>query len=237
LAHTVSILIIGSLIWNDQQHRASWRARRLLVDEKTTVRAPIRYGRLSGDKTSKSYTMVFSKELEPNRLGDALAVPCRCRVKTVHQLFEEGEALWAAEQRDTSMPGPLAASWGAVGLLCNPNIAGLAELKGQWSQRVADEHPIYRGFPHANGEETAIGPDGLLTIAWPKTESGDDLAVDLLLATATKPEPLVEGHYAPPNEIAAAWTRHPERRKYFEQNRQHRITTAFDDEILGLLNS
>ena len=109
MAHSVSMLIIGSLLWRDSEHRELWRTTRLVMAEKKPVRAPIRYGRLSGTKTSKSYTMVLSNELAPNHVGLAAAVPCRCRVNlnTVHQLFDEAEALWAAEQKSSTPPGPV----------------------------------------------------------------------------------------------------------------------------------
>jgi hypothetical protein len=181
--------------------------------------------------------MVFSNELNPDRVGWGLAAPCRCEVDTPRQLLDEAEALWAAEQPEEVAPDALAASWGAVGLLCNPHHAGLEEVRHRWAQRVAEEHAIYRNFPNAHGESPAIGPDGLLTIGWPTTESGAQLDVDLLLATATKPKPFANLRYATPNEIATGWRNHPERREYFDKNRHHGITTAFDDDILQALDS
>ena len=237
MANTVAILIIGSLIWNKSEHRESWRNTRLSLGEKKRVRSPIRYGRLSGTTSSKAYTMVFSNELVPTQLGWALAVPCRYRVNTQHQLFEEAEALWAAEHSKATAPGPLAERWGAVGLLCNPNSPGLEELKATWSQRIAGDHEIYRDFPHADGEVAAVSPDGVLTIPWPTMESGHALDVDLVLATATVPEPIPGGHYATPENIASAWTKYPERRHYFDENRLCGISTAFDDAILKALNA
>src|SRR6478736_6100473 len=74
------ILVIGSLFWDPDQGankgaREEWRKKRLNMDKKIHVFAPIRYGRLS---TGKSYTMVFSKEVEgAKELGTAFIIPFR----------------------------------------------------------------------------------------------------------------------------------------------------------------
>lgn len=231
--NSVAILIIGSLIWDQRDHRQAWRQKRLSVAAAIRVRSPIRYGRLSQGNT---YTMVFSNGLVPAQLGWALAVPCRCGVHTLDHLVEEAEALWVAEQSNPSNPGPLAANWGAVGLLCNPKRRELDTLRAGWSARVASEHNIYKQFPHGDGEVPAVTPDGILTIPWPTTESGDSADVDFMLATATAPT-LHKGAYATPQEIAAAWQRAPARRRYFDENRRAGIATAFDDDILECLRS
>ena len=198
----------------------------------TRVRSPIRYGRLSKGDT---YTMVFSNSLLPTCCGWALAVPCSHDVHTLDDLVLEAQALWAAEQSTDSTPGPLAATWGAVGLLCHPHRGKLATLRAGWSARVGSEHAVYKSFPHGNGELPAMMPDGLLTIPWPTTESNDLFDSDFLLATATVPKPLTGGTYATPQEIADAWKAAPDRKNYFDENRLAGITTAFDDDILECL--
>ena len=213
MANSVAILIIGSLIWNQSDHRQAWRKKRLTVETATRVRAPIRYGRHSKTKT---YTMVFSNSLLPTQTGYALAVPCRCVVHTLGQAIEEAEALWAAEQSDWATPGPLAAGWGAIGLLPNPNRTGLDALTIGWSARIADEDEVYERFPHGDGEAPAVTPSGTLAIPWPITEVGEPLDVDLLLATATVPT-LHGGAYAAPEVIAAAWQKAPEPPKLFRR--------------------
>jgi hypothetical protein len=37
--------------------------------------------------------------------------------------------------------------------------------------------------------------------------------------------------------VAAAWKKHPERREYFDENRRYGILTAFDDDILKVLDA
>ena len=182
----VAILIIGSLIWDKREHRESWRRDRLQVGPGIPVSAPIRYGRISQER-NKTYTMVFSNELLPSRLGWALVLPCRCTVSTVHQLASEAEALWAAEQSELSEPGTISATWGAVGLLLNPKQTAGDDIKAGWSRRVAAERQHYQGFSHAANEQPAVGPDGILSIPWPIAESGAPLKMDVLLATATVP--------------------------------------------------
>jgi hypothetical protein len=233
MSNSAAILTIGSLFWSQKPHRQAWRQERLVVGAATRVQAPIRYGRVS---IGKPYSMVFSNSLPPEQFGWALAVPCRGVVHAFAQLIEEAEALWAAEQWKLSKPGKLAASWGAVGLLANPNRTGLDSLMSGWSARVAAEHHIYAQFPHGHGEVAAVTPGGLLAIPWPVTESGDSLDVDFVLATATAPT-IPNGTYATPQVIGAACQSVPEGRKYFDETRRVGIATAFDGEILQCLES
>lgn len=229
----VAILIIGSLIWDKRPHREHWRRDRLQVGPGIPVSAPIRYGRISQER-SNTYTMVFSNELVPSRLGWALVLPCRCTVSTADQLVNEAEALWAAEQSRPSTSGPISATWGAVGLLLNPNQTGLDDVRAGWSRRVEAERRHYEHFKHGANERPAVGPDGILSIPWPNAESGVPLNVDLLLATATAPC-LNNGSYATPQAIADAWNRAPKELRYFDENRRVGITTADDYRIMRYL--
>ena len=234
MAKSMAILTIGSLFWSTKAHRVAWRSERLAVKNATRVHAPIRYGRHS---KRSGYTMVFSTGLLKEQFGWALAVPCIAVVDTFAQLIEEAEALWAAEKEDPSCK--LAASWGAVGLLDNPNRVGLDSLIGEWSTRVATEHQIYKQFPHGHGEAATVTPGGLLAIPWPVTESGAPLDVDFVLATPTEPKgPTVpQGKYATPREIADAFRNATQGRKYFDENRRVGISTTFDEDILHCLES
>lgn len=228
-----AILTIGSLFWSEKDHRRAWRQHRLAVEDATRVRAPIRYGR---ESTRSGYTMVFSSGLLKEQFGWALAVPCRAVVDTFAQLIEEAEALWAAEQKSPSKPCKLAASWGAVGLLDNPNRTGLDSLIARWSARVAAEHQVYKQFPHGDGEVAAVTPSGLLAIPWPVTESGESLDFDFVLATPTVPT-VHNGTYATPQQIAAAYRGAAEGRRYFDETRRVGISTGFDRDILHCLES
>lgn len=233
MSKSVAILTIGSLFWSDEESRQTWRGKRLAIDRATRVRAPIRYGRWS---SRSGYMMVFSCGLGAEQFGWALAVPCRAAVDSFAQLAAEAEALWAAEDTKASNPGGLAAKWGAVGLLSNPNRTGLDSLTAEWSQRVASEHEIYKGFPSVDGEVPAVTPAGLLAIPWPVTESGTPFEVDLLLATPTVPRDRHKSHvYATPQQIATAFQTATRKRKYFDETRKVGISTAFDTQILQYL--
>jgi len=229
----VAILIIGSLIWDRREHRDLWRRDRLQAGAGIPVCAPIRYGRISEER-SRTYTMVFSNELLPSRLGWALVLPCRCTVSTADQLVNEAQALWAAEQSKPSRPGPISASWGAVGLLLNPNLTTADDIKAGWARRVEAERQHYEEFAHAHREQSALGPDGILSIPWPISESGTPLNADLLLATATKPS-LNNGSYATAQTIAETWKRAPKEQRYFDENRRVGITTVDDYRIMKYL--
>jgi len=233
LNFNVGILIIGSLIWDKREHRESWRRDRLRVGPGIPVSSPIRYGRISGERTN-TYTMVFSNALLPSQLGWALVLPCRCTVSNADQLVNEAQALWAAEQSKASTPGPISAGWGAVGLLLNPTQTALGELRTGWSHHVKDERQIYESFKHATNETAAVGSDGILSIPWPTSENGAPLNMDLLLATATEPC-LTNGSYATPQAVAEAWKKAPKERRYFDENRRAGVTTADDYRIIKYL--
>jgi hypothetical protein len=134
--YRVGILIIGSLFWDRQRsHREDWRRENLTAD-RVAVRVPIRYGRRSNDRNG-TYTMVFSNELCPDRLGSAIAVACRRRIRDGTDLAKEAEALWDAEQTTARRTGRVSATWGAVGLLCNPNTKDLESIRASWTARTA----------------------------------------------------------------------------------------------------
>ena len=60
----IGVLIIGSLYWDEKEHRETWRRDRLVdLGDATRVHVPIRYGRLSR-KRGCTYTMVFSRQLD-----------------------------------------------------------------------------------------------------------------------------------------------------------------------------
>ncbi len=228
-SYTVGILIIGSLFWDTREHRESWRRARLEIGHEIPVRVPIRYGRRSDKSRGKTYTMVFSNELSTERYGWALVVPCRNPVMSADELVIEGKALWAAEQKTLSKPGPLSASWGEVGLLTNPCRPKLNAIKEGWKQYIAQNE---RDNYCSNASKQArVNPDGLLTIPWPLTESDDRVDMDFLLATATVPT-LQDGKYATPETIAEAWENALKYQRYFDENRRAGITTADDYAII-----
>ena len=195
----VGVLIIGSLLWDDKESRTEWRQKRLeALDNRTRVRAPIRYGRLSRSRGC-TYTMVFSKELDaPDKRGWAFVVPCKARVNGVDDLVTEARLLWQAEEG--KKVGRISARWGCVALLLQNPQRRIPDLRAGWTKHVQQE-PDYGALNSATGETPVVDDGGFLTISWPKTDGDSDLeGFDALLATATDPT-LVRGDYPAAQEI------------------------------------
>ena len=184
-----------------------------------------------------TYTMVFSREQSesPDTMGWGLAVPCRNDIWSASDLIVEAKALWAAEQPKESAPGPVCAKWGAVALLINPKkTLHLEALRIGWAEHVRMlNHPIYAKFPSLKDDQREVSCEGILNIDWPQDESGQPLALDSLLATATEPTFTGNKAYAVPKDIAKAWrVANQKHKEYFCKNRTAGIITADDDEIL-----
>ena len=236
----VGVLIIGSLYWDEEEPRRKWRQDRLAESEKKRVRAPIRYGRLSRSRGC-SYTMVFSKQLDPpdmpDRRGWAYAVPCKVPVNSVDDLVTEARLLWRAEGGEE---GRISAKWGCVALLENPERPMPDKLRTGWTENIRREG-CYAALNSAVGETTVVNNEGFLTTSWPGADADSDLVVDALLATATDPT-LVRGDYPSVSEIAAAWNaqdgdNYDRYVRYFRQNRRCGIHTFQDGKIEQALRS
>jgi hypothetical protein len=78
------ILIIGSLLWDDE--RQAWRDAQLQIAPAETATAPIRY------------TMVFSRLCQA---GQVKVVRCSHTVSSAENLIAEAGQLWKAEQLNT----------------------------------------------------------------------------------------------------------------------------------------
>ena len=234
---SLGILIVGSLYWDGPRHRSQWRNERLDIEAKRGVLAPIRYGRSSGTRGC-SYTMVFSEMLARDevKLGTAIFVPCKRLVRTVEDLVEEAEILWAAESKLGAATGRISAGWGCVGLAVTPAHPIPDDLRRGWDTRVSRER-CYGDLDRAEDEKAIVEGSGVLNIPWPKCTDGSHLEVNVLLATATDPT-LVNGRYPSAQKIAAAWNTNTGSKhvQYFRKNRKHGITTFQDDKIEGYLN-
>jgi hypothetical protein len=230
------ILIIGSLLWDLERGRPAWRDERLEIASAQTVTAPIRYGRLSDKRRGYTYTMVFSRLAETGR---AKVVRCRHSVSTAADLIAEAECLWKAEQPGADQ-GRIAADWGCVGLLCNPDRKVPEGLLKAWSERVqVKREPSYGRVSQAQDEGRLIDENGLLLIDWPIClDTGQLVQLDLLLVTANDPEiSTARPNYPDVAAIAGAWnaaaSKHAE---YFWKNLDNGIRTFQDDEIRALLH-
>ncbi len=229
---SLGVLIIGSLYWDLDCDRKKWRTKRLNLDSKRFVRAPIRYGRRSR-KRGCSYTMVFSSGLGPDQFGQAIVVPYKHRVHDKYDLMREAECLWAAEAKaKPDARKALSAEWGCVALLVNPNLTKsdqLCTILDGWKERVSRER-CYGELNSAVDEETVVDESGRIRIPWPESQDRSDLKIDMLLATATNPQ-IVGGHYPSAQRVAAAWNTGNGRHHidYFCKNRANGIKTFQDD--------
>ena len=236
----LGVLIAGSLYWNDELYRRSWRTKCLNPDRVTPVKAPIRYGRLSGSGT---YTMVFAPGCP---LGEAKAVECRGRVSSMADVIKQAEALWVAECRADRKPAAgesHSAAWGCVALLVNPRSSLPPQFLEQWAERVSQERCRWQELRTYDSRRyevrgmSAISNNGVLEIPWPdRVDDNRPLdSVDLLLATATRPtQDATTGDFPAVEAIAEAWNNANEA-KYFRSNREHGFHTFQDAEIEALL--
>lgn len=226
LALNAGILIIGSLVWDVD--RQGWRDKRLDLGRSELVLAPIRYGRRSGKRRGHTYTMVFSRS---TRAGHARVVGCSHVIRSAGDLITEALHLWEAEELSENT-GRIAASWGCVALMRNPERRIPDYLLRAWAQRVESE-PGYGNVSQLPGEGSLISA-GMLQIDWPRrTEGGAPVDLDLLLVTAN--DPTLTGtplSYPSVATIVSAWNgADPEHSEYFRKNRDHGITTFQDEEI------
>ncbi len=234
-----AVLIVGSLCWDKNAVRDKWRRERLKFDKKVYVYAPIRYGKKSSTR-GNTYTMVFSQLCyrKDYGLGTALLVPCKRKVQSFDDLRIEAAELWHAERTNSNKVSfEISHSWGAVGILFNPQINVHEDICKGWQE-------FYRGqevkveLIHTKTESPIINDNGFLNIQWPKYVSNDlSVDIDFILASATKPE-LKHGRYPTTYSIAQAWLDDNQGFvEYFEQNVINGITTFQDKRLLEILNA
>lgn len=212
------ILIIGSLLWDDEtEGRKTWRDDRIDLTKAIRAHVPIDYGRISSTR-SKTFTMVLRSE---GPQGTGILVPCRRDVVTIDDLVAEASALWKAEA-PKAKAGALSSSWGSVGALfrertTNPSLADSwqAHFKKMGAKSLA-----------------VVGSDGSLNIPWPTTEDGVPADFDVVLATATVPENVKP---SPDTVARAILCQDDGHENYFLNNVLNGITTAADDEIFTII--
>jgi len=120
------VLIIGSLLWDEEKGRPQWRTERLTENNAQAVAVPIRYGRFSNGRGA--YTMVFSRLCYRHKvLGQGVVVPFTRLIATFDDLRIEVERLDAAEGMDGNW------GWGAIGLLKNASSKFPEHFLEQWT--------------------------------------------------------------------------------------------------------
>lgn len=222
------VIIIGSLIWENNLIRKNWRDRNLLDDRKLT-KVPIRYGRES--RTRKGiYTMVFSKSCE-NNLGQGIILPFKEEIKSFETIERQAFALAIAEGIYKNDNLRITSSWGSVGLLINPELkekdaGSFALIKNKWSDIYNNYRDTFNYENYKTKEETesVITRDGFLNISW----QADMQEFDLLIATPVVPKPKT---ILTPLQIASKINLVNDS-EYFSKNRENQIETVNDNEIL-----
>lgn len=241
----IGVLTIGSLYWDKKRHREKWRRNRLQIKNEAAVTVPIRYGRKSNTR-GDTYTMVFSPGCVK---GQAKAVPCVRSISSVEGLIGEAEALWRAECKEGAKlisKQKTSASWGCVALIAHPKFERngegirLGTLFDGWKAHVSHEQNYSELSDYGAFDGSSVNSDGILQIDWPELADGSGpLALDLLLATVTKPEVDANSReYPSVAMVAEAWKRGDEKYvRYFWCNRSHGIHTFQDDDIVTFLNT
>jgi hypothetical protein len=213
------ILIVGSLFW-DNSSREAWRKSHLLIDRAVLVKVPIYYGRRSGEKRGHTFTMTLAADGDQ---GQAFAVPCAKELHNVEDLVVEAQSLWRAEMEPSRPRTPqcLSATWGCVGARFRD---AHSDWISAWAAKFQDTRPTII--------EPVVDVRGLLCISWPEAVSGD-VELDVLLATATRPEKTRPS----PKDVADAWANQESgHEKYFLRNVEHGIQTPDDAAIWKHLN-
>ena len=225
------ILIIGSLLWDDD--RQTWRDARLDMLSREIVTAPIRYGRRSGERRGYTYTMVFSRSAS---VGHAKVVRCRHTTTSPEDLITEAEYLWQAEELSTDV-SRIAANWGCVAVLFNPGRKIPAEFPEAWAKRVARDSS-YGNVEQSRDEGRLISREGQIQIDWPRrVECGGPVDLDLLFVTANNPTfSGTPPSYPSVETIANAWNAAGTHVEYFWKNGDNGICTFQDAEICPLLH-
>lgn len=217
-----SVLIVGSLLWkgDDIGIRAAWRGDRLDLAGKAYVDVHLRYGRRS-QGWGNTFTMILDA-MAPD--GRGLLVPCKAGVRSFADLLDEVRWLWSAEDNN-----PLAdrfhKNWGCVAALFGPKAAA-AGFPDKWKHHFQAAKPPL---------PCAVDHEGQLVIPWPRTMNGEIVTgVDIVLATATMPQPA--GERPSPRDIATAWIDQKDgHERYFLENVRHGIRTGDDAEIWAVI--
>ena len=237
-----AILIIGSLLWDpdqgdDKGARKKWRNTRLKIKDRIHVKVPIRYGRYSGSKPNRHFTMVFSTECEEQeKFGTAFIVPLkRESIRSFKGIENQARFLSKAEGKsDDKLCKGNNEKWCTIGAILNPKFDKRLKLKflAFWKDLLENDSGLKDINEYKIGsEKTVLSEFGELKINWPKAIAKRDQKIinniDIILATCTKPNidtyPSIEDLQ---KDIQA------DNRRYFLKNIENGITTFQDRKIL-----
>lgn len=233
-----AILIIGSLLWDPDKSRIGWRHKRLMSKAKIHVKAPIRYGRLSGRMENKNYTMVISKNCETDgSLGSAYVVPLKNKeIRSFKGVENQARFLSEAEGNKDKKLCKGEKKWCTIGILFNPNFnnSKKKEILNWWKELIKKDNGLNNVEDYKVGEEESIlSEEGEILINWPKPIDINYQKVideiDFIIATCMKSEL----HEYPSIEELRDKALN-DKRKYFFNNIKYGITTFEDRKIINL---
>ncbi|MDY0090660.1 MAG: hypothetical protein RBR78_09875 [Flavobacteriaceae bacterium] len=224
------VLIIGSLLWEQDKIRKNWRNNFLEEENKIKTKAPIRYGRISGGRNC-TFTMVFSEECNSeDMLGTAFFVPFRDNPVSLEALRKQSLELIKSEcKKDKSVFEIFNWSWGTLALAINPDLLDKDPKKhkqlSEFWKKQCGEGLNPKQYKVGN-EKPAVDEQGILSFNW--TDELKDF--DFLIATATKPEK----EYPISKKIADRIIVN-EYSEYFIENVKAGISTFQDKEIQSFI--
>lgn len=227
-----AVLVIGSLLWEDETNaldikqgklRSAWR-KDLNLDNKVTVKVPIRYGRKSSSRKC-TYTMIFSKSVRIN--GTAFLIPYKKETKCFEDIKSQALRLSEAEGiSSVEHPVRLIASWGAVGIAFNKTKVDLyKELRNNWHKEFKSFNN--QGYKIGN-ESPSIQQNGELNFEF---EFPDN--IDYVFATLLQPN-LTE-YPTIGRIIEAILESNPKYDIYVKENFKKGIRIENDNEIIKRL--
>lgn len=227
-----AVLVIGSLLWEDETNslnesqgklRVAWREN-LDLENRITVKVPIRYGRKSSSRKC-TYTMIFSNS--QTNLGTAFIIPFKKETKSFDEIKYQALELSEAECISTNKyPNRLKASWGAVGIAFNRNKGNsLDEIKENW-------HKEFNSFKNdeykLDDELPSIQQNGELNFDFIIPEG-----IDYVFATPVKPN--ISEYPSIGRVVESILESKPRYDTYVIENLNNGIRTESDEEIIKQL--
>lgn len=239
----VGAVVIGSLLWDLTEIRKRWQLE-LALNEKIRVAMPIRYGRLSEQSRSGTYSMVFSNQINrPEIKGFGYVIPYKKNISATEEFIRQTKLLSQAEGISTDR---ICKSWGTVCLAINPFIekSKKDEITTIWRNLVVETiHKLteYQKKPEIENfgeieELKSIDDNWMLTIDLNSLFSNELKRFDCLIATsnAVKLNSAGENIYPTIKQIAKA-IKDNDYYRYFLNNRKHNIRTFQDKRIAKIL--
>lgn len=225
------VIIIGSLLWDENPARVTWRKNYLTdVESRISVPLQIRYGRKSASRQG-TYTMLFCNHPE-TEFGSGYIIGFNKVIDNFATLADQAFALSKAEgisKNDSTLNG----NWGTVALLINPNIDSkdkvyADEIRNRWSTIYLNYRNNFKAEEYSVYTDTnIIDSNGFLKLKW--TSEMDSF--DFLIATPVIPnikrilsskeiaDKMIEQNYF----------------EYFLNNISNGIDTFQDQQILELI--